>query len=31
VQRGQVPVVFEQGNAVGAAIRQWSHVRLFSP
>ncbi|WP_421762343.1 NAD(P)-binding protein [Devosia sp.] len=31
VQRGQVPVVFEQGSEVGAAIRQWAHVRLFSP
>ena len=31
VQRGLSPLVFEQGAAVGAAIRQWSHVRLFSP
>src|ERR1700730_2294486 len=29
--RGQTPVVLEAGNAVGASIRQWSHVRFFSP
>lgn len=31
VQRGQTPVVFEAGGAVGHSIRQWAHVRLFSP
>jgi len=29
--RGETPVVFEAGEAVGASIRQWSHVRFFSP
>jgi flavin-dependent dehydrogenase len=29
--RGQTPLVLEAGNAVGASIRQWSHVRFFSP
>src|SRR5262249_12562831 len=29
--RGEVPVVFEAGAEVGAAVRQWGHVRVFSP
>jgi thioredoxin reductase len=29
--RGETPLVLEAGNAVGASIRQWSHVRFFSP
>ncbi len=29
--RGEEPVVFETGATVGAAIREWGHVRLFSP
>jgi DNA-binding PucR family transcriptional regulator len=29
--RGETPVVFEAGDAVGASIRQWRHVRFFSP
>jgi len=29
--RGETPVVFEAGSNVGAAIREWGHVRLFSP
>jgi glycine/D-amino acid oxidase-like deaminating enzyme len=29
--RGERPLVLEAGGAVGASIRQWSHVRLFSP
>jgi cation diffusion facilitator CzcD-associated flavoprotein CzcO len=29
--RGETPVVFESGAHVGAAIREWGHVRLFSP
>jgi len=31
VARGQTPVVLEAGDAVGAAMRGWAHVRLFSP
>jgi thioredoxin reductase len=29
--RGETPIVFEAGAKVGAAIREWGHVRLFSP
>jgi thioredoxin reductase len=29
--RGETPLVLEAGAAVGAAIRQWQHVRFFSP
>jgi len=29
--RGETPIVFEAGAQVGAAIREWGHVRLFSP
>jgi thioredoxin reductase len=29
--RGETPLVLEAGEAVGASIRQWSHVRFFSP
>lgn len=29
--RDETPIVFEAGNTVGASIRQWSHVRFFSP
>jgi thioredoxin reductase len=31
LSRGIDPVVFEAGDAVGASIRQWGHVRVFSP
>jgi thioredoxin reductase len=31
VERGLDPVVLEAGDQVGAAVRQWRHVRLFSP
>src|SRR5689334_22271530 len=31
LSRGETPVVLEAGDAVGASIRQWSHVRFFSP
>ncbi|HXD28606.1 MAG TPA: NAD(P)-binding protein [Arthrobacter sp.] len=31
VERGLTPLVFEAGRRVGAAIRQWGHIRLFSP
>ena len=29
--RGIEPVVFEAGDAVGASVREWAHVRVFSP
>src|SRR5215210_9138076 len=29
--RDERPIVFEAGAQVGAAIREWGHVRLFSP
>jgi thioredoxin reductase len=29
--RGIEPVVFEAGAAVGASVREWGHVRVFSP
>jgi len=29
--RGETPLVFEAGDEVGANIRKWAHVRLFSP
>jgi thioredoxin reductase len=31
VAKGETPLVLEAGDAVGASIRQWAHVRLFSP
>lgn len=31
VTRGERPLILESGAAVGASIRAWSHVRLFSP
>ena len=31
LERGLDPVVLEAGPAIGHAMRQWSHVRLFSP
>ncbi len=31
VTRGLVPVVFERGTSVGASLREWAHVRVFSP
>ncbi|MHA7238581.1 NAD(P)-binding protein [Arthrobacter sp. TMS1-12-1] len=31
LEHGLTPIVFEQGEDVGAAIRQWAHIRLFSP
>ena len=31
VERGLEPIVLEAGDQVGAAIREWGHVRLFSP
>ena len=29
--RGETPLVFEAGLHAGAAVREWGHVRLFSP
>ncbi|MBQ1092271.1 NAD(P)-binding domain-containing protein [Streptomyces sp. B93] len=31
VERGIEPLVLESGDGAGAAVREWSHVRLFSP
>jgi hypothetical protein len=31
VSRRERPIIFEAGDAVGHTIRQWSHVRMFSP
>src|SRR4051794_16707367 len=31
LKRGLKPLVLEAGDQVGAAIREWGHVRLFSP
>jgi len=31
VEKGETPVIFEGGSAVGASIRRWGHVRIFSP
>ena len=29
--RGETPLVLEAGDSVGASIRMWAHVRVFSP
>jgi len=31
IARGEVPIILDAGAAAGANIRQWAHVRLFSP
>ncbi|HEY0971277.1 MAG TPA: NAD(P)-binding domain-containing protein [Gemmatimonadales bacterium] len=31
VAKGETPLVLEAGDQVGASIREWAHVRLFSP
>jgi thioredoxin reductase len=31
LEKGETPLVLEAGGVVGAAIREWAHVRLFSP
>lgn len=31
LQRGETPLVFEAGAEIGANIRSWGHVHLFSP
>jgi thioredoxin reductase len=31
LERGLEPLVLESGGAVGSAVREWGHIRLFSP
>jgi thioredoxin reductase len=31
LERGETPLVFEKGSAIAANIRDWRHVRMFSP
>ena len=31
LERGMTPIVLEMGPEAGHAIRQWGHVRMFSP
>ncbi|MPZ93603.1 MAG: SidA/IucD/PvdA family monooxygenase [Propionibacteriales bacterium] len=31
VERGEQPLLLERGAGAGAAVREWGHVRLFSP
>lgn len=31
IERGIAPMVLEAGERAGAAVREWAHVRLFSP
>ena len=31
IARGETPLVLEAGDGVGASIRKWGHVRIFSP
>jgi hypothetical protein len=31
LERGLDPLIFEAGARVGAAVREWGHVRVFSP
>jgi thioredoxin reductase len=31
LERGETPVIFEAGAAVGANVQEWAHVRMFSP
>ena len=31
IEKGETPIVLEAGDAVAASIREWAHVRLFSP
>jgi glycine/D-amino acid oxidase-like deaminating enzyme len=31
LSRGMDAIVFEAGDTVGASVREWSHVRVFSP
>ncbi|MFC5051955.1 NAD(P)-binding domain-containing protein [Rubritalea spongiae] len=31
LKRGERPVVFELGESVASSVREWAHVRMFSP
>jgi thioredoxin reductase len=31
IERGATPIVFEAGATIGANVREWGHVRMFSP
>lgn len=31
LERGETPIVFEAGDSIGASVRAWGHVRMFSP
>ena len=31
VRKGETPLILEAGPAVGASVRKWGHVRIFSP
>jgi thioredoxin reductase len=31
IERGETPIVFEAGHAIGASVLEWGHVRMFSP
>ncbi len=31
LERDLTPIILEAGNQVGQAVREWSHVRMFSP
>src|SRR5436309_2540252 len=31
IARGEEPLVLEAGSQVGSSLREWGHVRLFSP
>lgn len=31
LERGETPIVFETGATIGANMRNWQHVRMFSP
>jgi NADPH-dependent 2,4-dienoyl-CoA reductase/sulfur reductase-like enzyme len=31
LERGKTPIVFEAGSSIGANVREWAHVRMFSP
>jgi len=31
LERGETPIIFEAGASIGANLREWAHVRIFSP
>lgn len=31
LERGETPLLLEAGDSIGANLREWSHVRMFSP